>query len=365
MTNYRIAVMAGDGIGPEIVAEAIKVMQAAANTMGGFSLDFVNLPIGLSAYKEYGTTLPEQTLEELPKYHGWLLGPLTTHAYKELGNQVNSNGYLRKRFRLVANIRPAKAYRNVPCVHPNMDVVIIRENTEGFLSDRNMLDGDTSEMIPAQGVTLAMRVITEPTCRQLAHVGFRLARKRKEAGKLGRVSLIHKANVLRKTDGLFLDVCRDVASEYPEIEVNDYHVDATAMYLITNPERFDVIVTTNLFGDILSDEAAALVGGLGLAPGLNVGANWAMAQATHGSAPDIAGRGIANPIAEILSGAMLLEWLGEKFENPNAISAAKLIYDAVEGVIEEGDSLTPDLGGKSTTEQLSRVIIKRISTIKR
>ncbi len=350
MGEHVIAVMEGDGIGPEVVGETVRVMQAAADATGAV-LRFLRLPVGLSAYEQLGDTLPDGTVADLESADGWLLGPLTTHLYQG-ERQRNVSAFLRTRYELFANVRPARSYPRIGRTGPPVDLVVVRENTEGFYADRNMYDGDTGEFMPSEDTVLAMRVITRSACERVARVGFELARRRKAAGSPGRVTLVHKANVLRKSDGLFLSVCRAVAAGYPDIEVDDHHIDAAAMYLVVRPERFDVIVTTNMFGDILSDEAAGLVGGLGLAPGLNAGIDRAMAQATHGSAPDIAGRGIANPVAEILSGAMLLEWLSASRQEPALREAALRIRHAVDAVLTDGTVLTPDLGGTATTAEL-------------
>ncbi len=354
MGQYRIAFMEGDGIGPEVIGETVRVLRAATEAAEDVDLELIQLPVGLSAHEQFGDTLPSQTVTELERCEAWLLGPLTTHVYQGRATQRNVSAVLRTEYELFANIRPVKSYANTRSLRPDIDMVVVRENTEGFYADRNMRDGDTGEFLPSDNVALAVRVITRGACERLAVAGFELARRRKTAGSTGRVTLVHKANVLRKSDGLFLRVCREVASGYPDIEVNDFHVDAAAMHLILRPEQFDVIVTTNMFGDILSDEAAALVGGLGLAPGLNVGLDRAMAQASHGSAPDIAGRQIANPTAEILSGAMLLEWLSARHRDLQLTNAARKIERAVEATLAEGRALTPDLGGNSSTSEFGR-----------
>ncbi len=264
----------------------------------------------------------------------------------------NPSAVLRKRFELYANIRPARSFPGVPSLRPDVDVVVVRENTEGFYADRNMLDG-SGEFKPTPDTVLSVRVVTRRASERVARAAFELASRRSN-----HVTLVHKANVLKLGCGLFLDVCRSVASEYPDVRVDDYHVDAFAMHLIMHPQDFDVVVTTNLFGDILSDEAAGLVGGLGLAPGLNAGDDHAMAQAVHGSAPDIAGQGKANPVASILSLAMLLDWLGSRHGDDAASTAAKKITSAVERVLNAGKTSTPDLGGTATTAEMTDAIVK-------
>lgn len=351
--------MEGDGIGPEVVAAAVQCLRAAAPPD---RLTFVPLPVGLSAYEQHGSTLPEHTEQALQECDGWLLGPLTTHVYSG-ASQPNVSAVLRTRYNLFANIRPVRSYVASRSRGLTVDLVVVRENTQGFYADRNMQNGTPGEFVPADGVALAVRVITRDACRQIAQAGFDLARRRKAQGRPGRVTLVHKANVLRTTDGLFLETCREVAADYPEVTVNDLHVDAAAMKLALDPEQFDVIVTTNMFGDILSDEAAGLVGGLGLAPGLNAGTDRAMAQAVHGSAPDIAGRGISNPVAEILSGAMLLDWLASRTGDAALGRAARSLERAVEDVLAEGAAVTPDLAGRLSTAEFGRVIAARAAEL--
>ncbi|HEV3174405.1 MAG TPA: isocitrate/isopropylmalate family dehydrogenase, partial [Stellaceae bacterium] len=237
-----------------------------------------------------------------------------------------------------------------------VDLVVMRENTEGFYADRNLLDGN-GELRPDADTVLSVRVITRKACLRIARAGFELARARN--GKR-RVSLVHKANVLRRSDGLFLDCAHEVARDFPEIAVDDFHIDAAAMHLILKPQHFDVIVTTNMYGDILSDEAAGLVGGLGLAAGLNAGERLAMAQAVHGSAPDIAGKGIANPSAEILSAAMLLKWLAERRNDPALGCAGEAMQAAVDATLARGNTLTPDLGGSANTQQFAEAVMNAL-----
>ncbi len=351
MGSYRLAVMDGDGIGPEVVGAMRRVLQAIPAVVTGLDLIPIDLPVGLSALDMHGTTLPGRTLEELPTCDGWILGPVTTHAYQ--GSAMpNPSAVLRKRFELYANIRPARSFPGVPSLRSDVDVVVVRENTEGFYADRNMLVG-SGEFQPTPDTVLSMRVVTRPASERVARAAFELALRRRR-----RVTLVHKANVLKLGCGLFLEACRSVASDYPNVQVDDYHVDAFAMHLIMHPQDFDVIVTTNLFGDVLSDEAAGLVGGLGMAPGLNAGNAHAMAQAVHGSAPDIAGQGIANPIASVLSLAMLLDWLGGRHGDDAATTAARRITTAVETVLRAGAIKTPDLGGSASTQQVADAIVR-------
>jgi 3-isopropylmalate dehydrogenase len=352
-----LAALLGDGIGPGIVAATIRVLREAARKHG-VALDFEVLPSGLAAIETHDSTLPQETLDRLPEYPGFILGPVATHLYPSGDRRyLNPSGFLRTQFQLYANIRPARSFAGLETVGSKLDLVIVRENTEGFYADRNVLDGN-GEFRPDEDTVISLRVITRRACVRLARRAFELARRR---GGKRMVTAVHKANVLRRGDGLFLECCRTVAAEYPDITLNDYHVDACAMYLITRGADFDVIVTTNMFGDILSDEAAGLVGGLGLAPSLNQGDERAMAQAVHGSAPDIAHLHSANPVAEILSGKLLLDWLAARCSLPALLEAGQSIDGAVARVLAEGTALTPDLGGTVGTDEMTAAIIEALT----
>jgi 3-isopropylmalate dehydrogenase len=357
MGKYRIAVMEGDGIGPEIVRETVKVLEAIQSVVSDLEFRFEKLPIGLEAYVNCGSTLPEATLERLRQCHAGILGPLTTHLYeKDNPNTVNASGALRKRFDLYANIRPA---RNVPGVHTKfdgVDLIVVRENTEGMYADRNLHYG-SGEVMPDPDTVLSFRVVTRKASERLAKVGLELASSRRK-----HVSLVHKMNVLHKGCGMFVESCRNMAKAYPQIELDDYHIDAFALHLVQRPQDFDVIVTTNMFGDILSDLTAGLVGGLGLAPGLNLGDDFMIAQATHGSAPTIANKGIANPAAEILSAKMMLDWLGIRNQDPQASKAASIIESAIHVVMTQGIK-TPDLGGTASTKDFGDAVVAQIEKI--
>ncbi|HEY8367829.1 MAG TPA: isocitrate/isopropylmalate dehydrogenase family protein [Thermodesulfobacteriota bacterium] len=361
MRRYRIGVLEGDGIGPEVVPPAVDAVEAARAVVGGPAIDWVPLPMGLTAYEREGSTLPAATVAALETCDGFLLGPVSHHTYA-VGRpeMANPSGTLRKRFDLYANVRPARSFAGVKTRYTGVDLVVVRENTEGFYADRNVLDGN-GEFRPDADTVISVRVVTRKASRRIAEYAFALAAERARArGRQGRVTAVHKQNVLKLGDGLFLDCCREVASRYPEVAFDTAHVDAFAMFLVQRPEAYDVIVTTNLFGDVLSDEAAGLVGGLGLAPSLNVGADIAMAQAVHGSAPDIAGRGIANPVAEILSMQMLLAWLGQRHDDDAARAAAARIAGAVDRVIAEGRVRTPDLGGRDRTADVARAVVEAV-----
>jgi 3-isopropylmalate dehydrogenase len=356
MGDYQIAVLEGDGIGPEIVGETIKVLHAVQRKVRDLRMEFRYLPVGLKSYKTYGSTLPNETIEGLAKCDAGILGPVTTHIYDTSDpNMVNPSGTLRKYFDLYANIRPAKNYPGVSSRYEHVDLVIVRENTEGMYADRNLHFG-TGEFMPDPDTVLSFRVVTRKGSERIAKVGFELARSRRKS-----LTLVHKMNVLRKGCGLFYDSCQKIGAAYEDVAVRDYHVDAFALHLVQRPEVFDVVVTTNMFGDILSDQAAGLVGGLGLAPGLNLGDHFMIAQATHGSAPDIAGKNMANPIAEILSAAMMLEWLGIRNHDQSAFIAASMIQAGVAKTLQQNKK-TPDLGGTLTTEEFGDALVSVIES---
>jgi 3-isopropylmalate dehydrogenase len=347
-----VPVLLGDDIGPDVVGATTLVLGEAARRCG-VELRFQELPAGIAAHATHGSTLPDATLRELERHPGWILGPVGNALYpKDDVAYRNPSGHLRTAYELYANVRPARSLPGVRTRWDGVDLVVVRENTEGFYADRNLREGN-GELRPSDDMVLSVRVVTRTASLRVARQAFELARRR--AGRR-KVTIVHKANVLRKGDGLFVACCREVARDYPEIEVDDLHVDAAAMHLAMRPDAFDVIVTTNMFGDILSDEAAGLVGGLGLAPGLNVGDSHAMAQAVHGSAPDIAATRSADPIAEILSGSMLLGWLAERVEEPRLAGAAAAVDAAVARALEDGRTRTPDLGGTATTATMAEAI---------
>lgn len=345
----RIGVLDGDDIGPEIVPEAVKVMRRAAER-SGLPLEWQPLPIGRCALDELGATLPPTTLTALEQLDGWILGPIGHQAYPKTPQAVNPHPILRKRFDLFANIRPARSYATLPCLHQDVDLVIVRENNEGFQPDRNVVAG-SGEFRPSEDMTISVRVITRQGSAKIARAAFDLARHRRR-----HVTAVHKDTVFKLGCGMFAEECRGIAREFADVAYDEVMVDTFAMRLAMKPQQFDVVVTTNMFGDILSDEAAGLVGGLGMAPGLCAGPRQAMAQATHGSAPDIAGKGIANPYAMIMSGQMLLDWLGRKHDEPRAVQAAASVRAAVDKIVLAGGPLTPDLGGGASTQDMGSAI---------
>jgi 3-isopropylmalate dehydrogenase len=351
----KIGILNGDDIGLEVVPECVKAMRAAAQKTG-LEIDWHPVPIGRKALDELGHTLPPGTLEKLDTLDGWVLGPIGHQAYpKGLPNVINPHPILRKHYDLFANIRPAKSYPGLPALYKDVDLIIVRENNEGFPPDRNVYMGN-GEFRPTPDMTIGIRVITRQGSRKVARAAFELARTRPRK----KMTAVHKDTVFKLGCGMFAEECRALAREYPDVAYDEVLVDTFAMKLVMKPQQFDVVVTTNTFGDILSDAAAGLVGGLGLAPGLSAGPQRAMAQATHGSAPDIAGRNIANPYAMIMSGQMLLAWLGHKHNEPRAVRAAELMEAAMESVIRERRWLTGDLGGKASTTEMGDAVARAV-----
>lgn len=352
--TYRLGVLEGDGIGPEIVPAAVRSVDAACAAAGAPRVDRVPLPLGRAAIDEHGTPLPEFTLERLNELDGWLLGPHDSAAYPEPHrSRLTPSGTIRTRFGLYANIRPAKAFEDAKAVVAGTDLVVVRENTEGFYADRNTHAG-TGEFMPTPDVAIAHGVITRPAVERIARTACELARNRRK-----RLTIVHKANVLRLASGLFRDVCREVAVQYPDIDVDDVHVDAATAHLVRGADEFDVLVAENMFGDILSDLAGELAGSLGNAPSINVSEQHGMAQAAHGSAPDIAGEDRANPIAMMLSGAMLLEWLANRHDDEGLRRASALLEDGVARTVRTG-LCTSDMGGSAGTAAFADAVVDAI-----
>ena len=328
MAKYNIALLPGDGIGPEVVDATIKVMDALEKK-ADIKFEYKTYMIGDAEKARSGNALPQATIDGVKTADACLFACVGETAKETILP-------LRQMFNLYANLRPAKAYPGVPAVRPETDIMMIRENTEGIYK----MIGHRSEKS-----AFNVRIITYEASYRIVKYAFDYAVKN---GK-SKVTSIHKANVLDYTDGLFLEAARDAAKEYPQIEYKELIVDAASMWLVMYPESFEVLVTTNMFGDILSDVTAGLVGGLGMAPSGNVGDDICIFEPVHGSAPDIAGKGIANPSACMLSAAMMLEWLGEN-------EAAKLIEEAVLTVLKEGKTLTPDLKGKANTKEFAAAV---------
>ncbi|GAA4679528.1 isocitrate/isopropylmalate dehydrogenase family protein [Gordonia humi] len=347
--SVRLAVLPGDGIGPEVVPAAAAVARAALDRQG-IALDTVELPFGAAAIASHGVPIPGSTLDALAEFDLWLVGPHDSASYPAELRHPAPGAVMRKQFGLFANLRPARAVPGVPATAPDIDLLIVRENSEGLYADRNMAVG-SGEFMPTPDVALSVGLVTRAATERIAVEAFEAARRRR-----GHVTIVHKANVLRLTTGLFRDVCLQVAQRYPDVRVDTEHVDAMAALLVRRPADFDVIVTENLFGDILSDLAAELSGSLGLASSLNSSADRAMAQAVHGAAPDIAGRNSANPVATIGSVAMSLRWHGERSDDARAVRAADAIDAAVAHVLA-GGVRTVDLGGDATTSAFTEAVV--------
>ncbi len=333
--SHTIAVIRGDGIGPEIMDATLKILDALQL---GFSYEFVDA--GMVALEKHGELLPQVTLDTIKRLGVALKSPLTT----PVGEGFSSvNVELRKRFDLYANVRPAISFPNTKSRYSNIDLITVRENTEGAYI------GEGQTVSPDGEVATLTQKITRKGSERIVRYAFELARS---AGRK-KVTLVHKANILKSTSGLFLKVGREIAKQYPDIECAEMIVDNTCMQLVMRPEQFDIICTTNLFGDIVSDLCAGLVGGLGLAPGANIGAEAAIFEAVHGSAPDIAGKGIANPCALLLGAAQMLGHLGHE-------AHARRLRGAIVATMEAKDRLTPDLGGTGSTQSFAEAIASRL-----
>jgi isocitrate dehydrogenase (NAD+) len=332
--NKTIAVIRGDGIGPEIMDACLRVLDAL-NV--GLNYEFVDA--GMTALEKHGELLPAATLDAISRHHIALKGPLTT----PVGEGFTSiNVELRRRFDLYANVRPAITFPGTKARYENIDLITVRENTEGaYGSEGQTMSADGQQ---AQSLIRVTHRGSERILRYAYDLATRLGRKK--------VTIVHKANIMKTTSGLFLKVGREVAAEYPHIQTNEMIVDNTCMQLVMRPEQFDVIVTTNLFGDIISDLCAGLVGGLGLAPGANIGTEGAIFEAVHGSAPDIAGKGVANPCALLLAVGQMLDHLGQQ-------DSAKRLRDAIRATMAAKDRVTPDLGGTGSTQGFADAIISR------
>jgi 3-isopropylmalate dehydrogenase len=347
----RIVVLGGDGIGPEIAAATSSVLRAASERFQ-LNVQLEEHAVGHASLQQFGATVRPGLLETVRSADGLVLGPTATADFRdEQSGEINPSKYFRKSLDLFANIRPARTYSGLRNRFGAFDLVVVRENTEGFYPDRNMEQGN-SELLVTPDVVVSLRRITRHCCERIAQAACRLAMNRRK-----HLTIVHKANVLKIGDGMFLDICRETAHAYPELVVDDVLVDAMMAYVVRQPDRFDVIVTTNMFGDILSDLTAELSGSLGLGGSLNAGTKYAMAQAAHGSAPDIAGRDVANPTSLILSAALLLAWHGERVGETRYESAARAIENAVAVAMQSGRA-TRDVGGDLGTAAAGRAIVE-------
>ena len=353
--TIKLLALAGDGIGPEITAATLAVLNAAARAFA-LPLSVAHADIGWAAHRKAGTTFPDAVLAQAKAADGVLLGPVSHNEYPPRAEGgPNPSGELRKALDLYANIRPARSRDGLPprCGQP-VDLVIVRENTEGFYADRSMHLGP-GEFMPTPDLALAVRKITRDGSTRIAESAFTLAMQRRR-----KVTAVHKANVLRVSDGLYLECTRAVAARYPQVAYEERIIDAMAALLVRDASAFDVIVTTNMYGDILSDEASEIAGSLGLAASLNAGADHAVAQAQHGSAPDIAGKNLANPASLIGSAAMLLAWLGDRRKDERLMRAAAAIESALDRVIADPQTRTRDLGGSLGTDAFGDAVAKAI-----
>jgi 3-isopropylmalate dehydrogenase len=353
----RIVVIPGDGIGPEITRATEQVL-AAASARFGLGLAFEREEAGFAALERTGSAFPREVLERCRAADGIVLGPVSHAEYPPRAQGgLNPSGEMRIGLDLYANVRPSRTRAGIAhWGRSPMDLVIVRENTEGFYADRNMHAG-SGEFMPTADVALAVRKVTAQASRRIARVAFALAAKRRR-----KLTVVHKRNVMRMSDGLFVTEVERVAPEFPAVALDHQLVDSMAALLVRDAARFDVIVTTNMFGDILSDEAAELSGGLGLGAAINAGDEHCMAQAQHGSAPDIAGCDLANPVSLILSAAMLLDWLATRHGRPELDRAARAIEESTEALLGEPRTRTRDLGGALGTQAFAAALAARISS---
>ena len=338
MAKHTITLIPGDGIGPEITAAVVRIIEAA-----GVDVEWETQILGSQALDKYGTTLPDETIESIRRNKVALKGPQMTPVGKGF---TSVNVGLRKALDLYANVRPIKTLPNVPSRYKDVDLVIVRENTEGLYS------GLEHTVIP--GVVESLKIITEKATTRICKYAFEYAR----ANSRKKVTCVHKANIMKLSDGLFLECFERVAKDYPEIEADNKIVDNCCMQLVIKPEQFDVLVLENLYGDIVSDLCAGLIGGLGLAPGANIGEQGAVFEAVHGSAPDIAGQGVANPTALLMSATIMLRHIGEQ-------AAAERVEKATLDVFAEGKWLTRDLGGSTKTNEFARAVVEKLTQVGR
>jgi 3-isopropylmalate dehydrogenase len=336
---YKISLITGDGIGPELSDSAVSVLNTISDNLD-LKFDITKLKAGDSALKETGKALPDETIDVIKKSDACLKAPVGESAADVIV-------VLRRVLDLYANIRPAKSYPHMPALRDDIDLVIVRENTEDLYGGKEFSLGDSA---------VALRIISERASKRIAKYAFETAAQR---NLMRKVTCVHKSNVMRITDGLFVKSCIEVSKNYPDISFEQMYVDACAMNLIRQPEQFDVIVTTNLFGDILSDESSQVVGGLGMAPAANIGDNFALFEPVHGAAFDIAGKNIANPSSFLLSIKMMLDWLGEKHDDARCITVGKKLESTIFDLVKQGVK-TKDIGGEKSTSEFTREITARL-----
>ena len=347
----RLAVLAGDGIGPEITEAATEVLRAAAS-LARLPLTLKPAEIGWVPYKRRKTTLPDATLATMRECDGWIVGPTFAGEYpKDDPYRGHPNGFIRRHFKLFANVRPVEAWPQLDPLIDDLRITVLRENTEGFYPDRNLAWG-YGEFKPRDDVALSLRVITAEACRRFAQFAFEYA----EATGERRLAVVHKRTALPQTEGLFIGAFEALRGRFRKVLLELVRIDTFSSSFPRDPGRYHLVATTNLFGDILSDQASGLAGGVGLAPSLNAGRDHAMAQAVHGTAPDIAGKGKANPAALILSTALLLRWVYQRRRNRACKEAAALLERGVRAAIA-GGTLTPDLGGDASTTAFADAVV--------
>ena len=349
----KLLVLAGDGIGPEITAASLEVLGAVSDRFE-LGLDFEHDAIGHAGIEQHGHALHERVLERARAVDGVVMGPHDANSYPAQHKVYpNPSSIIRKELDLFANMRPARTRPGVPAHVERMDLVIARENTEGFMPDRNMYRG-YAEFMPGPKLAQSIRNISYDGCARITRAACEIAMQRRK-----KVALLHKVHVFKLTDGLFLEAARDVLAEYPEIETEEVIVDAMMALVVRRPESFDVVVATNLYGDLLSDLTAELSGGLGIGASINTSLERGIAQAAHGSAPDIAGRNVANPTAMILSCAMLLVWLAARYGRPELREAGEAMEAAVDAQLRE--ARTRDLGGELDTDTFGGAVASRVA----
>jgi len=356
VVSLKILVLPGDGIGPEIIATAKQALEVLDAKLG-LGLEIDTKPIGFDALKESGATWSSDIEDACRKADGVIMGPTDTAAYPspEEGG-IGPSAAARKNLDLFANIRPSRSAIGMPALKTGVDLVIVRENTEGFYADRSLFFGG-GEFMPTSELAMSVRKITKSASERIAHIAFQMAALRRK-----KVTVVHKANVLKMTCGMFLEAAEHIGKQYPDIEIDDVHVDAMASDLVRKPESFDVVLCSNMYGDILSNLAAEVTGGLGLAGSLNRGDSISLAQAAHGSAPDIAGQGIANPTSILRSTAMMLRDLAERRSENTLFAAAANLDEALDVMLTDEKTRTPDLGGSLSTSEFGKVLSIRLDT---
>jgi len=336
---YKISLITGDGIGPELSDAAVSVLDTISDNFD-LKFDIIKLPAGDAALKETGKALPDETITAIKKSDACLKAPVGESAADVIV-------VLRRILDLYANIRPAKSYPHMPSLRDNIDMVIVRENTEDLYAGNEFSLGNSA---------VALRIISEKASKRIAKCAFEVAKQR---NLMRKVTCVHKSNVMRVTDGLFVKSCIDISNNYPDISFEQMYVDACAMNLIRQPEKFDVIVTTNLFGDILSDESSQVVGGLGMAPAANIGDDFALFEPVHGAAFDIAGKNIANPSSFLLSIKMMLDWLGKKHNDTKCFAVSQKLESTIFDLVKKGVK-TKDIGGEKSTSEFTKEITTRL-----